>query len=90
MVPNGLRKTSPVKYIIDLPPHICPQAQEFPIDPVQNSFQEVSFSGVFTVKEIQQLWEEKFSQCLHTACLGKDTSNTRHCSCLAKTALSAE
>lgn len=33
----ALRKTSPVKYIIDLPPHICSQTQELPIDPVQNS-----------------------------------------------------
>ena len=34
---------------------MCPEAQEFAIDPVQRGFEEVSLSRVLTIKETQQL-----------------------------------
>lgn len=48
----GLR---PVKNVVDLAANVGSQAEELPIDSVQDGLQEVSFSRVLTVKQLQQL-----------------------------------
>jgi hypothetical protein len=45
----------PQKDIVDLFAYECSQAQKFTINPVQDCFQKVPFTGIFTVKQLQQL-----------------------------------
>lgn len=41
----------PIENVIDLFSDVRSQAQELSIDPVEGSFEEVSLSGIFTVKQ---------------------------------------
>lgn len=40
----------PIENVIDLFSDVCSQAQELSIDPMEGSFEEVSLSGILTVK----------------------------------------
>lgn len=48
-------KNSPVKYIINMFPDICSQAQKLAIYSMENCLEEVSFSRIFTVKQVKKL-----------------------------------
>ena len=47
---------SPVEYVVDLSADVGPEAQELAVDPVEDGLQEVPLPGVFTVKQLQELW----------------------------------
>jgi len=46
---------SPVEDVVDLAADVCTKAKELAIYPVQNGLEEVSFSGILTVEQLQQL-----------------------------------
>lgn len=48
----------PVKNIVDLAADVGSQAEELPVDSVQDGLEEVSFSRVLTVKQLKQLGEK--------------------------------
>jgi len=43
------------KDVVDLFPYEGAQSQEFPVDAVENRFQEVAFAWIFRVKKLQEL-----------------------------------
>ena len=45
----------PVEDVVDLPADVGPQAQELPVDAMEDGLQEVSLPGVLAVKQLQQL-----------------------------------
>lgn len=51
----------PVEYIVDLPANVGSQPEELSVDAMQDGFQEVSLSGVFTVKKLQKLKRNKMT-----------------------------
>lgn len=52
---GGAKACSPVEDVVDLPADVGAQTQELSVDPVEDRFQEVSLSGILTVKQLQQL-----------------------------------
>lgn len=42
----------PIENVIDLFSDVCSQPQELSINPVQGGFEEVSLSGILTVKQV--------------------------------------
>lgn len=49
---------SPQEDVVDLLPDEGPQAQELPVDPMQDGLQEVPLPRVLAVKQLQQLQME--------------------------------
>lgn len=49
---------SPQENVVDLLPDEGPQPQELSINPMQDGLQEVPFSWVLTVEQLQQLEEQ--------------------------------
>lgn len=45
----------PVEDVINLAADVGAEAQELPVDPMQDGLQEVPLSGVLTVKQLQEL-----------------------------------
>lgn len=52
------RPLSPKEDVVDLLPDEGPQAQELPVDPMQDGLEEVPLPRVLAVKQLQQLWTE--------------------------------
>lgn len=45
----------PVEDVVDLAADVGAEAEELAVDPVEDCLQEVSFSGILAVKQLQQL-----------------------------------
>lgn len=48
----------PEEDMVDVSPDMGSQTQEFAIDAMENGFEELSLSGIFCVKQLQQLYDE--------------------------------
>ena len=46
----------PVENVADLFTDVCPQSEEFAVDPVQGGLEEVSLARILAVKQTQQLF----------------------------------
>lgn len=52
------RLDKPQENVIYLSPDVSPKTQKLAVDPVEDCLQEVSFPGIFTVKQLQDVEHE--------------------------------
>ena len=46
---------SPVEDVVDLPTDISPEPQKLAVDAMQNGLEKIPLSGVFAIKQVQEL-----------------------------------
>jgi len=57
---------SPVEYVVDLLSDVSSKAEKFPVNSMQDGFEKIPLTWIFTIKQLQQLY------ITHHQCIGHE------------------